>query len=513
MSRILNSMRNIKYAICGQATGIIVSFFNRMVFVRMLSAEYLGLNGLFINILSILSFAELGIGSAITYSMYKPLSERDEPKLKALMGLYKLTYIIIGVIISLLGLILTPFLGVFINDMPDITYIKYIYLIYVANTAVSYFFSYKRSYVIADQKKYIDTVYRYGFYFVLNIMQILILLITRSFIFYISLQLLTTVVENILISRKVDRLYPFLIERNYEQLEKKEKEIIVKNVKAMILHKIGSVVVMGTDNLLISKFISIVSVGIYSNYLLIINALNTVFGLIFQAVTASVGNLGATETKEKSKFIFNSIDFVGFWLYAFASISLVNLFNPFIKLWVGSSYTFPLPVVLIIILNFYLSGRRKSVITFRDALGVFWHDRYKAIFEAGVKIAVSLILVNKIGISGIFIGTTISTITTCFWIEPYVLYKHGFHSSPKLYFIKYISDTVLMIIAGYITWKVTSTISDVGVLSFIYKMLVCLIVPNLLFLIIFWKNNEFKYLLSILKISMRHSLQSTGIPK
>jgi O-antigen/teichoic acid export membrane protein len=496
MSRITKSMRNIKYSIVGQMLIIIINFITRLVFVRTLEAEYLGLNGLFTNILSILSLADLGIGTAIVYSMYKPLSEGDEIKLKALMNLYKQVYILIGSFILVSGTMLTPYLDFFIKDMPQMPHIRIIYLMYVVNAGASYFFSYKRSFLVADQKKYIESIYHYSFYLFRSLIQIWVLLLTNNFILYLGVQIFCTIFENIVISNKINKLYPFLKDKNSVELEKKDKNIIFKNVKAMVFHKLGSVIVMSTDNLLISKFIGIIEVGLYSNYMLIINALNQVFSLIFQSMTASIGNLGVTESNKKSSFVFSCIDLFGFWIYAFASICLINLFNPFINLWLGKEYLFPMPIVLLIVISFYFTGRRKSVNTFKDALGLFWYDRYKPLFESGVNLAVSVILANIIGIQGIILGTIISTITTCLWIEPCVLYKYGFKKSVIPYFLKYIKWTMIMIIAGLITLVINELFSDDTFLDFILKMIVSAIVPNVIFFIYFWKSEEFRYLIN-----------------
>lgn len=498
MSRTLNSLKNVKYAIYGQTFGIIINFISRTIFVRILSVEYLGINGLFSNILSILSLAELGIGPAIIYSMYKPLAEKDEVKLKALMNLYKKAYIVIGIIIGIAGTLLTPFLDFFINDIPNIPHIKLIYILYVSNSAISYFFSYKRNIIIADQKKYIDTLYHYTFYFLRNILQIFILLFTKNYILYLVIQLLSILLENVSISKKTDELYPFL-KNNKESLELVEKKTIFKNVKALMLHKIGSVLVLSTDNILISKFIGLIEVGLYSNYLIIIQTLTTLFGVIFNSITSSVGNLAVTEGQRKNERIFMCIDLMCFWLFAFASICLIVLFNPFIQLWLGEQYLFSFPIVLLIVINFYLSGRRQSILTFRAALGLYWYDRYKPLFEAGVNLIVSIILVKQIGIKGIFIGTIVSTLTTCFWIEPYVLYKHGFKSPVKSYFIKYFIYIFLMIVAGVITYIVASVFNGTGFIVFCVKLIICIIIPNIIFVICFWRTEEFEYFKNIFK--------------
>ena len=231
--------------------------------MRTLGSEYLGLIGLFTNILSILSLAELGVGSAIVYSMYKPLAEKDEYKLKGLMNLYKSAYTNIGIFVLLFGSLLTPFLDLFINENSKIQHLYLIYLMYVFNSGISYFYSYKRSLLIADQKKYIESLYHNSFYLLRNFLQIIILFMFKNFILYLGIQIILTLIENIILSKRVDYLYPIFKGKDNTQLEKKEKQTIFNNVKAMIYHKLGSVIVMGTDNLLISMFVGLIEVGLY----------------------------------------------------------------------------------------------------------------------------------------------------------------------------------------------------------------------------------------------------------
>ena len=493
MSRTKIATKNIKFAIGGQIIGIVIGFIARIFFIRTLGQEYLGLNGLFTNILSILSLAELGVGPAIVYSMYKPLAEDDRYKVKALMNLYKRSYISIGCAIAFIGIGLTPFLEFFIKELPDIERIRLIYLMFVANSAISYFFSYKRSLIIADQKRYIATFYKYVFYLILNILQILVLIYTKNYILFLVLLILSTTIENICVSIKADKMYPFLKDKSKASLSSSEKKSILQNIKAMMYHKFGTTIVMGTDNLLISKFVGLVEVGLYSNYLFIKNALNTMYGLLFQSITASIGNLGATESIKKRLFIFKCINFAGYYIYAFSSICLMVLFNPFIEIWAGSSYLFPMEIVFLIVLNFYVTGMRKSVLTFRDALGLFWHDRYKPLFESLVNLLVSLLLVKSLGIRGILLGTTVSTITVCFWIEPLILYKNGFKNSVTDYFITYFKYLVVLVVVGGITYGISAFVFYTGFVGLLIKSFICLIVPNTLFVLIFRNSLEFKY--------------------
>ena len=337
-SRTKNSIINIVAAVSGQGIGIIVGFITRIVFVAKLGEIYLGINGLFTNIVGLLSLAELGVGTAINYSLYKPLAENNVSKIKALMDLYKKIYYAIGIFILIIGMLLMPFLYFFgeDSDMRSISQIHLIFFLFLLNTSISYFYSFKRALIISDQKRYIATIYRYAFYIGMNIIQIGVLITTNSYILYLLINFISTITENICISKKADKMYPYLKEKVEVKLPKKDIEEIKKNTVALLYHKIGSSVINSTDNILISKIIGIVTVGIYSNYLLITNALNIIMGQFFMALTASIGNLGVTESSEKSENILYKIFFVNFWIVCIMSTSLYATVNLLIQEWFGS---------------------------------------------------------------------------------------------------------------------------------------------------------------------------------
>lgn len=497
--RTQSSIKNLSFAMVGQSIGLVISFVARIVFIRVLGAEYLGLNGLFTNILSILALVELGVGPALNFSLYKPIAENDTEKIKSLMKLYKKAYITIGIVIALLGFILTPFLEIFVKEVPDIPNIHLIFLLFVVNSAISYFFSYKRSLIISHRKRYIATYYRYGFFSILNIVQIIVLFLTHNYILFILCQTIATLAENIAISKKADNLYPFLRDKDIKKIDKETISQILKNVRAMVVHKLGTIVVNSTDNIVISRFIGLSSVGLYSNYQLIINALNIVISQVFSSITASVGHLGVTETEEKKKSIFYVVFFMNFWIYSFASICLIVMVNPFIKLWIGEKYLLSTATVLVIILNFYLGGMRKAVLTFREAMGLYWYDRHKPIFEVIINLVISLLLVKKMGIVGVFIGTTISTLTTSFWVEPFVLYKYGFKSSVLKYFGRYALYTIVTIITCTITLGLSNIFNyKVNIINFIIQLIICVLIPNLIFCLLFYRSEEFKYLYKVI---------------
>lgn len=257
MTRTQASLKNLTAAFIGQGLGILISFIARRVFIECLDEQYLGINGLFSNILSVLSLAELGVGTAMTFALYKPLANGDIPVIKSLMRFYKRAYNGIGCGILALAVLFVPIYPMFMDEVPDIPHLTAIYLLYAANTGVSYFFTYKRTLIICDQKRYIATYYRYGFYFAMNIAQIIMLYATRDFLLFTAVQLVFTVLENIAVSMAADKMYPYLKEKDVLPLPAELFEDIKKNIRAMLMHKIGGIVVLSTDNILISKLVGL----------------------------------------------------------------------------------------------------------------------------------------------------------------------------------------------------------------------------------------------------------------
>lgn len=501
VNRTANTLRNIKTAIIGQALAILINIISRKIFLIFLSVEYLGLNGLFSNILSMLALAELGVGTAIIYSLYRPIAENNVEEIKSLMKLYKYIYCSVGAFILIAGCALTPFLHLFVREMPNIPYIRLIYIIFVLNSAVSYFYTYKRSLIIANQMQYIITIYHYSFMIFMNFSQIIVLYFTHNFILYLLLQTTNTLLENVLISRKADSMYPYIRGKNIFPLRNEVKSEIKRNVFAMVFHRIGGVIVFATDNILISKIIDLNTVGLYSNYMLIRQAVNAVTGQLFQSVSASFGNLNAQASDERKLEIFYVMNFAGAWIFGFCSICIFNLVNPFISLWLGEEYLFSMNVVFWIVLAFYVTGMRQACLTARDAMGLFWYDRYKPVFEIGINIVMSIILGVRYGISGIMAGTVISTMLTCFWIEPYILYKYGFHSPMAQFFIRYFHYSQVTLFAGYATALLCSRISSNGLIGFLIKWIACMILPNIIFLLCYRKTNELNFILHIKYVS------------
>lgn len=498
-SRTTNVIRNIIGGVGGQIFTSILMFVCRTYFIKLLGAAYLGVNGLFSNILSMLSLAELGIGPAIVFSMYKPIAENDEQHVAKLMNFYKYAYRMVAIVVAVIGLILVPFLDHLIKDPGNVENLRLIFLLILSNTVISYCYVYKASMLNADQKGYVCIIIRNIFAVVQNVAQIIVLILTGNFILYLVVQMITTFMANFVQSKYVDRKYPFLVKYKHEKIDNIERGQIMRRVSGMMMHKFGGFVLNSTDNLVLSKFVGLVAVGIYSNYLMIINLVKTYVSFFSNSISASVGNLIASETKEKSYSVFKAIFFMHFWIYAMCIICFWTLFKPFILWWIGDEYLLGEVTLLIVLLNFYCTGIQECINTFTNATGLFWETRHKPIAECIINLGVSIVLAAKMGISGVFIGTLVSYLCT-FWINPVVVYRKSFEKKVIGYFIRFALYLLLAVAAALGTEYLCSMISqDATILNIIIRAAVCVTLPNIIFALIFFKTEEFKYFMGLVK--------------
>lgn len=503
------SARNISFAMIGRIAALLMGFVSRIVFTHTLDAEYVGVNGLFTDILNVLSLSELGIGTAITYALYKPIAENDREKQKSYMKIYRTFYHVVAVVVLAIGLCLTPFLDSIIKNKPDIPELTLIYLMYLANSVISYLLIYKKTLIDAHQQSYIGVIIQTSSWIVQIIIQIVILITTRNFVLYLSIMLLSTLLSNVLISRKADSMYPYLREKNVNPLSSEEKSDIFKNVKAMILHKVGDVAVNNTDNILLASVVGLTAAGKYSNYFLIIESIRGVFVQIFNGITASVGNLGVVENKERVKKIFEGMFFMGHWMYGVTAICLYEILDTFVGLSFGSQYIFGVDITLVLCVNFYVSGMRQATLAFRDSLGLFYYDRYKSICAAIINLAASIVLGRMFGTVGIFLGTFISTMTTSFWVEPYVLYKRRLESSCPKYFVRYFIYALSTAGLWFVCDLICKNVNYGPIATIITRGLICLAIVDLGYFVLFGKTKEFKLLWGKAVYLLRKKLATT----
>lgn len=493
-NRAAASIKNSSFSIITQVLTVIINFIVKTVFIYTLGSEYLGINGLFSNIITMLSLADLGIGIAIPYSLYKPLSTDDHEKIKTLMHFYKKIYNIIGIIVLGIGLSLTPFLPLLIKEMPEnIPHIYLIYMMFVIHSASSYFFIYKKFLIDADQKSYITSKIIFTFSTILSIIQIILLLTTHNFILFLGSSIIMVIIQNIYISKKAEKLYPYLKEKNIENMDKKEYKEIKRNVSSLFIYKIGSVVMNGTDNIVISKIIGLVTVGIYSNYLLIINSIYNVLNQIFNAITSSIGNLVVTTDEKRSKNVYENLNFFTFTLYGAVSICIAILINPFIKIWIGEEYVLSNFVAFLIALDLYLTGMQSVTTSFRNAYGLFYKAKYRPILMCILNLIISIILANYIGIAGVILGTIISKLLTIVWLDPYIIYRYGFKEKIVSFYKKYILYLVLYFVLICVMHLVFNYITITNIFNFMLYGILLFIVLVLVICLLFHRTKEFRY--------------------
>lgn len=500
-SRTSKSIRNIVVSIGCQILMTLIGFFSRKIFLVFLDAEYLGLNGLFSSILSVLSLAELGIGPAMIFSLYKPLADGDFEICRSLMHIYRKAYTVIGIIILTSGCIVSPFVKNMISEIPQqIHSLEIIFLLFVLDTSISYFFSYKRSILTASQEHYkIDTVHMVA-YLLRNCIQIIVLWISQNYFLYLAIQIGSTVLENVTLSLLVDKRFPWLKGTGpVRHLPEKVHAEIIRNVKAMVLHKVGGIVLDAIDNLLISRFFGLLFLGLYANYLLVINAVHSFTASFFTAVSASVGDFGAQKSKEESYQLYKNISFLNFGMAMFCTICIAVLLPPFIRLWLGKDFVIQQNVFIIIVINFYIICMRRTNLMFKESYGFPWADRYKPLIAALVNLIVSILLAKKYGVIGVFIGTTFTQMTVVVWVEAYVVFKNIFQVRITVFLKQYLSMTVVTGCLCLITYFTCALIPMHDLRGFAGTCIICLFLPSTMFIVLYRKTDEFAYAISIIK--------------
>lgn len=408
-SRTRNSALNIASNVGIRLLTLILSFASRTVFIYTLGAEYLGLNGLFSNILSFLALSELGLGTAIAFLLYKPLAINDTERIKAVMAFYKKCYLIIGTVITCLGVALMPFLKYLVNleqPIPENLYL--VFFLFVLQSSVSYFFvAYKQTLIDANQKKYKLTKYEIVFTILNCVVDIVVLLIFRDYILYLLFKLALIVVKNLVYARKIDNLYPYLKEPIETKLTKQEVKQVFKDVYSVAVFRLGSVLFNSVTNIVTSAVVGTIVVGYYSNYTMIVMQVEVVFMMIVSAVSASIGNVVAVENQKRQYEIYKKLNLLTFFFYGIASVCLFQLLNSFINLWlggIGKEYILNQFVVGLIVANMYANCSCQVLDRFRTASGYFKIGRDLQVIGGVVNIILSVIFAKVWGFEGVLIA-------------------------------------------------------------------------------------------------------------
>lgn len=483
-SRSKKSVRNVAFIAASKFLQMLLTFAERTILIKYLGVEILGLDGLFASVISVLSIADLGLGSAVIYSLYRPIAEKDEKTIAAYISFFNKVYSIIGCIVILIGFLTIPFLKYLINLDASINNVTIIYILTILSTATTYFFSSRRIIFEADQSSYkitsIDFVFNVG----LKIGQIIVILLFREYIIVLIIRVLFALFNNIVIYLRGNAHYRYLTEYKREKLERKHIIALWKNTGVIMCHKIGGVLVSGVDNMIISAFIGTLFSGFYSNYLLIISCITAFITLGLNALVPSVGNLRVTsENTEHHYRVFKEILLTNYILSTFAGVMLYVELDNLINVWVGTDFLLKKEVVFLLCFNFYISTMRYGCGAFNTAAGYFKQTLIKPIAEGIINLIVSLVLVQHVGMLGVFLGTTISLILGSVWVDPCVLYKNWFKKSSLEYFGQYAVMLIIALGIGVIMQRAGSVYIPENFPELVVHTLICAFVCMMLVLL------------------------------
>ncbi len=509
MGRVKLAARNIAFGYIGQLATALMSFILRHIFILKLSENLLGVNSLYSNILSLLSMAELGIGTALNFSLYAPVADKNTEKIKSYMQMYRKAYHTIAMVVAGIGVALIPFLKFLIKNPGEVSQQDLIlyYLIFLFNTVSTYFVSYKYSLVNAEQKNYIQTNINTLTKVITVFFQIIILLIIPNFYLYLLTDAAVQLIQKIFVSKYLDNLYPYLRDRNITPLTTEEHSAVWKKTRALVLHKVGDVARLQTDTLIISSFIAVGVAGHVDNYILITGTVANFVNIIFNSVISSFGNLIATESKEKQYKLFKVYRFFASWVYGFSACGFFILLQPLIYLWLvkrfGEAWLLPAIAVYIYIADYYFKGDRIVLSNYKTAAGVFEQDKYLALIQGFVNLVISIVLVQKIGLAGIYVGTLISGLIANI-TKPVIIYKVCFDKSSAEYFTDSVRYILTEILATGICFFISSfVLKEITIPGFAIMIVIVTIIFNGIFILLFHRSEEFGYLLETVKSKLK----------
>ena len=500
--RSKRALINTVFSIFNQIILAIVNIIVRKVMISSIGVEYLGVNGLSSNVLSLLSLTESGFGVAIVYKLYKPIADNDEVKIGEFLNFYSKIYRIIAVVITVAGIAIMPLLPYVIKEttLPmDEIYIYYI--LFLVNNVAGYFIAYKTAFLTACQQNYYVMIINSVVTVIMAVIRIIGLLVFKSFILYLVIIIATTVIINAITALFADKRYRFLKNIKQYTLPDVEKESIYKDCKALIFHKIGAYVLTGTDNILISAFVNVITVGFYSNYLIVINLLDNTLNKLYDAIVPAIGNILAAEGEKSAYESFRMVFFFAFILQTFCTGMLLCLIQLFISVLFGSECLLDVFTVLLIVFNFYFTGMRRPVTTMKNAGGVFYQDRYFALLEASANLVISIIGVKMIGLPGIFVGTIVSGLFIPNIAGPFYLYRDVFGMKFNKFLFKeleYFALTAVTIVPIY--FVIQAMPFNISVLGFTLEFICALVMTGLASVILAFALPERKYTIKYLKM-------------
>lgn len=502
-TRTKNIARSTASGLIFRVVSMLLPFLLRTIIIQKLGNEYLGLSSLFTSILQVLSLSELGFSTAISYSMYKPIAENDKPKVCALLSLIRKVYRIIGLVILVVGLGLMPFLPNLISgDYPADINLYILYLIYLFNTVVSYFmFSYTSSLLSAHQRNDVENIISLVSNIFMYVSQIIVLFVFKNYYIYIIFLPISTLLINLFRYFRVKKLFPDYVCEG--KVDKEEAKVIYKNIGALAGHKLSGVIISSVCNIIISAYLGLELLGIYSNYYYILTALMQIILIVYVALTPSIGNCIVVDSVEKNYRDFKTLTFCNVWMMGWMSISLLCLYQPFIELWLGSEFLLPNSTMVLFVLYFYLWRFKDILSTYKDSAGMWKDDFWKPYVVTVVSLILNLVLVKFIGINGSLIAGIAGFFVVSMPWETHVFFKKYFKMKEGPYYLRMLIYTLVISVLAVGTYYICSLITLTGILGLLIKGMICAVVPNIFIILLSFKTPEFKRLwgkvMSILK--------------
>lgn len=501
MGRVKYATKNIIFGLGGNVVIMLVRFVLRQIFIMKLGETLIGVEDLYTEVLTMLSLAELGVGTALNYSLYGPVARGEKEKVKSYMLLYKKAYHAIAIVIAAVGVGLLPFLPVIVKNPGFLTLgqLRLYYLIFLFNTVSSYFVAYKYSLANAEQKNYIQTNADTISKLVTVVLQLLGLFVLPNYLLYLLILAGVGLAQKVFMSRYLNRKYPLLKEKQIQPLSKEETDVVVKKTKALMLHRIGDMARLQTDAIIISSFLGVVWVGLIGTYKLIVNSVSNYVNVIFNSVISSFGNLIATEGKERQFQLFKVYRFFGIWIYGFSAVGFFLLLSPLVELYVGKENVLAASIISWFLIDYFFKGERVVLSNFKTAAGIFEQDKYLTLIQGIVNLVISITLVQKIGMTGVFIGTVVSGLIANI-TKPVIIYRICFERPAVSYFkesVKYLA--VIGIALAILIPLQNALMPQVTILKFILMIPVITVTFNGIFLLVFGRSEEFKYLYQMVK--------------
>lgn len=499
IERTKNAARNIIFGSALKIYQILLPFIMRTIMIYFMGVEYLGLNSLFTSVLQVLNLAELGVGSAMVYSMYKPIAEDDTYRICALMRLYRTYYNVIGGVIAIVGLAITPFIPHLIKgDLPSDVNVFILYLMNLALTVLSYWlFAYKNSLFLAHQRTDVPSKILLATTTVQYVLQIIALIILKNYYVYILVAMASQVMTNIVTAVAATKLYPDYNPKG--ELTKSEVNNINQRIRDLFTSKIGTVIVNSADTIVISAFLGLTVLAVYQNYYYILTSIIGIVSIVFASCTAGIGNSVIVESKEKNYNDLKKFTFLISWIAGFCACCFLCLFQPAMEIWVGKDLMLEFSAVVCFVIYYFIYEINQLLNTYKDAAGMWHEDRFRPLVTAVANLSLNLIIVRFIGIYGIILSTVLSMLFVGMPWLVHNLFTVLFDKSQMRDYLKHLGTYVIVVgISCLLCGAVCSFVEFAPWVTLMVRLMLCCLIPNVFYLILYRKTPEFQQCMQLL---------------